>query len=257
VFNLEERDRVRSFVLDKARADARIVAAAVVGSFARGTADRWSDLDLTFAVADDVSVGDVLSDWTADMARDLEAVHVLDLEVGPTIYRVFMLPELLQVDLSFTPAARFAPRGPAFQLLFGEAGEPTLRAPRTAEDVFGWGSLHAIHAWRCVERGRPIQALHHIAATREHALHLGCLRRGLDADERSWDRLPEEVRDGVAAALAHSLQPEELLRAVKGAIDFLFHEAGEAGAAAKRLEPEFRALVAPAREPVVPPRGDA
>ena len=243
MFDLDERDRVREFVLDKAAADPRVVAAAVVGSFARGTSDRYSDLDLTFAVADDVPVADVLADWGTTMGDEFDAVQVLDLEVGPTIYRVFMLPDLLQVDLSFTPAAQFAPRGPAFQIVFGEAGEMPKRVARTAEDIFGWGVVHGIHAWRCVERARPIQAVHHIGATREHALMLACLRRGLDPDERSWDRLPDEVRDGVAAGLAHSLEPKELLRAVAGALDFLFSESEAVGGAAPRLEPALRDLV--------------
>jgi hypothetical protein len=47
-------------------------------------------------------------------------VQLADLEAGPTIYRVFLLPDALQFDLSMTPAAEFRPAGPKFQLLFGE-----------------------------------------------------------------------------------------------------------------------------------------
>jgi len=47
---------VRDRVLEFASSDQRVVAGAVVGLLALGDGDRWSDLDLTFAVADDVSV---------------------------------------------------------------------------------------------------------------------------------------------------------------------------------------------------------
>ena len=60
VFSIEDRDRVREHVLALAEADPRVVAAAVVGGLADGAGDRWSDLDLTFAVADTVPLDDVL-----------------------------------------------------------------------------------------------------------------------------------------------------------------------------------------------------
>ncbi len=52
MFSVKDRDHVRDRVLEWASADARVVAGAVVGSMALHEGDRWSDLDLTFAVAD-------------------------------------------------------------------------------------------------------------------------------------------------------------------------------------------------------------
>jgi len=62
VFSVNERERVQGRVLQMAAADARVVAGAVVGSLALGEGDRWSDLDLTFAVGDAVPMLDVLED---------------------------------------------------------------------------------------------------------------------------------------------------------------------------------------------------
>src|SRR5881396_1290498 len=97
-----------------ARADERVVGAAVVGSLSVGSGDRWSDLDLTFAVSDEVEVHEVLTDWTKQLVTDLDAVVLFDLPSGHTIYRVFLLPRCLQVDLSFTPAAWLAHAAPGF-----------------------------------------------------------------------------------------------------------------------------------------------
>ena len=106
MFSVSDRDRIRDYVLQLASSDARVVAGAVVGSLALDEGDRWSDLDLTFAVADTVSIFDVLEDWTRNLVEELDAVHLFDLPSGASIYRVFLLPGCLQFDLSFTPASQ-------------------------------------------------------------------------------------------------------------------------------------------------------
>ena len=69
MFSIHDRDRVRDHVLERASADPRVVADDGVGSLALDVGDRWSDLDLTFAVADNVPVPEVLEDWTRDLVR--------------------------------------------------------------------------------------------------------------------------------------------------------------------------------------------
>ena len=76
MFSVEDRNLVRDRVLQLASSDSRVVAGAVVGSLALWEGDRWSDLDLTFAVADDVSMFDVLEDWTRTIVTELDAAHL-------------------------------------------------------------------------------------------------------------------------------------------------------------------------------------
>src|SRR5204863_4350797 len=112
VFTVEQRDDVRERLLQLAEEDERVVAGAAVGSLAvDGGGDRFSDLDLTFGIADHVPVAGVLDDWTTRLVVELDAVTLADLERGLTIYRVFLLPGALQLDLSMTPAAQFRPYG--------------------------------------------------------------------------------------------------------------------------------------------------
>src|SRR5262249_24924849 len=146
-----QRDALRARVLELAEGDERVVAGAAVGSLALGGGDRYSDLDLTFAVADGASVAGVLEDWTRALAEELDAVHLVDLEREPTIYRVFVLPDALQFDLSLTPAAESRPASPRFRLLFGETapGEPQFGAPPDAGDLFGWGVIYVLHSRSC------------------------------------------------------------------------------------------------------------
>src|SRR5947209_10933238 len=214
VFTVEQRDALRERVLTLAENDRRVVAGAAVGSLALGGGDRFSDLDLTFAVADDVPVADVLDDWTRTLRDELAAVHLVDLERGPTIYRVFLLLDALQFDLSLTPAARFAAASPRFRLLFGETaeGEPADgRKPPAGGDLFGWGVVYGLHARACIERGRVWQAEHYIGAVRDHALSLACLRHGLPAlHARGYDGLPADILASLDGTHLASLEPEPL-----------------------------------------------
>jgi hypothetical protein len=151
VFSVALRDALGERPLRLAKDDERVVAGAAVGSLAVDGGDRFSDLDLTFGIADDVPVADVLRDWTRTLVDELAAVHLADLERGPTTYRVFLLPDALQFDLSMTPAAQFRPAGPRFRLLFGETAARDAEAPTPpdAKDLFGWGVIYALHASAC------------------------------------------------------------------------------------------------------------
>jgi hypothetical protein len=240
VFTVEQRDALRERVLRLAGEDDRVVAGAAVGSLAVDEGDRFSDLDLTFAVADHVSVSEVLDDWTATLIHELGAVQLVDLERAPTIYRVFLLSDALQFDLSMTPAAQFRPAGPRFRLLFGEtaageserrttSGDVFISTPAVAGDLFGWGVIYALHARTCIERGRVWQAEHYVGAVRDHALSLACLRRGLPAVQaRGYDELPSDARAGFDAAHAGSVEPEALRAALFASVSGLLREGAEA-----------------------------
>jgi len=232
VFTVEQRDALRERVLTLAQKDHRVVAGAAVGSLALGGGDRFSDLDLTFAVADEVPVAEVLDDWTRTLSDESGAVHLVDLVRGPTTYRVFLLPNALQFDLSLTPAARFAPAGPRFRLLFGETaeGEPAIGPkPPAAGDLFGWGVIYGVHARACIERGRVWQAEHYIGAVRDHALSLACLRRELPAVQaRGYDDLPAETLSGLNETHVGSLEPKRLRHALSAALRALLDEGKEA-----------------------------
>ncbi|HET9109650.1 MAG TPA: hypothetical protein VFN78_02380 [Ktedonobacterales bacterium] len=245
MFSVEERDRVRDRVLHLASTDERIVAGAVVGSLALREGDRWSDLDLTFAVVDETPVLDVLSDWTRILVDELDAVHLFDLPAGASIYRVFLLPGCLQFDLSFTPASAFGATGPKFRLLFGEAVEKPYTPAPTPSHLFGYAVHHALRARFCIARGRVWQAEYWISGVRDYALSLACLRRGLPAQNgRGYDDLPADVRDAFQDALARSLERDELLRALGAAIAGLLRETAQVRDMAAKVEPQLRELTA-------------
>lgn len=245
IFTEKDRERIYDRLLHLATSDGRVVAGAVVGSLALDEGDRWSDLDLTFAVANDQSMFDVLADWTRLLVLEFDAVPLFDLPVGASIYRVFLLPGCLQFDLSFTPASQFGAIGPKFRLLFGCAVEKPLPPPPTAQMLFGYAVHHALRARFCIERGRFWQAEYWVSGVRDYALHLACRRRGLPAAHgRGFDDLPVEARDRFTGALVTSLERAELVRALRCAIGGLLEEAEEVREMATKVAPQLEKLVA-------------
>jgi hypothetical protein len=247
MFTVDDRNRTRDLVLALVADDSRIVAGAVIGSLALREGDRWSDLDLTFAVADSVPVLDVLRDWTGILADKFDAVTLFDLPAGASIYRVFLLPGCLQFDLSFTPAAAFGATGPEFRLLFGDAVAKPYLSPPSPQELFGYAVHHTLRARFCLARGRLWQAEYWQSAVRDYGLHLACLRRNLPArNGRGFDDLPAEVQDAYKDALARSLDFAELLRALQVAVARLLAEAAEVPHLAemvRQVEPQLRELV--------------
>ena len=227
-FSPEERDHARDRVLELARSDQRIVAGAVVGSLALGAGDRWSDLDLTFAVDDGIAVDDVLEDWTGVLAADLSAVHLFDLWSGAALYRVFVLPGCLQLDVSLAPQSSFGARTQTFRLLFGSAADVPWAVPQPAEELFGYAVHHALRARFAIERDQLWLAEFWVSAVRDYALALACHRRGLPTSYgRGFDQLPAELLAGFEGALPRSLDHDELLRALGVSLHGLAREAGE------------------------------
>jgi hypothetical protein len=81
-------------------------------------------------------------------------VHHWDLLSGGTIYRVYLVPGGLELDIAVTPEAEFGPRGAKFAPLFGE----TVAAPPQAEtpvaEAIGFGWLYALNARTAIVRRR-------------------------------------------------------------------------------------------------------
>lgn len=244
MFDIGDRDRVRDRLLDIAPSDTRVVAGAILGSLAHDEGDQWSDLDLMFAVADDVPVTDVLDAWSRTIVGEFRAVRLFDLPSGSIICRVFLLPDYLELDLSFAPASEFGAGGPKFRLLFGEVLELPDGSPPAAEELFGYAVHHALYARACIERDRYWQAEYWVSAIRDHALALACRRLGLEGTHgRDFDRLPVEVVGPVNEALVRSLERGELNRALASAVAVLLRESTEVGAMAESVEGQLREVV--------------
>jgi hypothetical protein len=240
MFTIAQRDRVRERLLEFAGSDPGVVGAAITGSYAEDAGDEWLDIDLAFAI--DGQLAEARERWTELLYGDFGALHHWDLPWGSTTYRVFLLPDCLEVDIAFTPAGEFGPRGPKWRAVFGDAIEVAPSPPPRRDDLVGLAWHHVLHARACIERGKPWQAEWLISGVRDHVLALACLRLGLTTNfAKGTDLLPPEVTEPVEEALVRSIDEAELRRAL-----------GAAGAALteelKRTEPALALRLQPTLE---------
>ena len=244
IFDAQSRLEVQERLLAIARKDERITGSALVGSIAGGTEDQWSDIDIAFGVAGGVKLESVLQDMTAALIGDLGAIHHWDLRSSPAIYRVFLLPDGLEVDIGLWPAAEFGAAGPSFRLVFGDSKQRAPAAPPDIDDLIGMCWHHALHAHAAIERSRPWQAEHWISALRDNLLGLACIRLELPSvHARGTDRLPQVVTAPLERTLVRSLDTAELRRALREAVNSYMGEVGETGPdLAERIEPILRRL---------------
>jgi hypothetical protein len=259
MFTTAQRDELLARVLELARADPRVMAGALTGSMSVGAEDDRSDIDITFGIADGTPPDAVLDEWTAGYAREFGTLHHFDLRAGAAIYRVFLLPSGLELDVAVAPQQVFGARGPRFRSLFGPTGQLDPTPQPDAQHLIGLCWHHVLHARSCIERGKPWQAEYWISALRDNTLALACLRLGEDAVyARGVDRLPAAVTAPLAGALARSLEAAELRRALAAATACFTRELeAQDRALHSRLEPVLREFGAPLavaeREPAVRP----
>jgi hypothetical protein len=244
MFSVDYRNRVRDRILEMAKADRRLVAGALIGSTTAGGGDRWSDLDLTFGIDDDAAITHVLADWTTHLEREFDAVQLFDLPYQSTMYRVFLFPGNLQVDLSFTPRTEFGALGPKFKLLFGSAVERSQPKPASPQQFFGLAVHHLVRARFCIERGKLWQAEYWIGEARNQSLALACHHLGLETSNgRGFDHLPSEVLKPFAETLVGGMSRDLLLKALGRTVDGLLRNSQDVQEVAFKLEPQLRELV--------------
>jgi hypothetical protein len=244
MFSPEYRSRLRRQLLDAASADKRITGGAITGSAAADREDRWSDIDLAFGIGDARQVHAVLSDFTTLMYDQHAALHHVDVIAGTWTYRVFLLPDTLQVDLAFTPASEFRALAPTFRLVFGTANDAQPAGASNPAALIGLAWLYALHARTCIARGKLWQAEYMVSGVRDYTLALACLRNGLSAYHgRGIDALPHEVTSRFTSSLIQRLDRQELSRAFRAVLHEFLTEVGLADPAlGNRLQETLTSL---------------
>ena len=115
MFTRDEREQIRAALVSAAQADPKVTGAAHLGSAAADRLDDWSDIDLALSISPEGELEEVIAAWTGRLYRDHRAVAHCDVKRGDTLYRVFLLHNTLQVDISFWPAGQFRAFGTEVQ----------------------------------------------------------------------------------------------------------------------------------------------
>ena len=223
LFTPESREATMERICALLQGDHRIDGIVLVGSMAR-TPDRWSDVDLEIVSGEQYEAGAVAGDWVFRMYAELPTLHHYEVAFGDTLVRGFLLEDLLEIDLSFTPVGAFGVWGPA-KLIFGRSQEirASVEAPSDSESTppdwagaagSAWHDI--LHAGIAVKRGRLWQGLWYMERVRNRALALSSERRGWYADFFDYtDDLPPADREPLEETLVGSLEPQRLLEALQ------------------------------------------
>ena len=227
MFDEVERHELRTRLIDAAREDPRVDAAALLGSAARGAEDRWSDIDLALRLTPGVDPHDVADSWTTGLEEDEAVVDHLDIRASGALYRVFLLASTLQVDLSFWPHGHFVTGGAPVRLLFGEVDDAAARSGgEHAMDHVRMAWLYALHVRSALARGRIWQAVWMLEGIRNRLVSLYCLRHRLSTQEgRGVDELPASVLSELAETLITATDLAGLHRTFRLLITLLLLEA--------------------------------
>ena len=244
MFTVEEREALRGRIIERARADTRVTACALVGSAARGAEDAWSDIDVALRLSTGSAVDQVASEWTSWLTSTTHVADTLDVHGSGALYRVFLLDSSLQLDLSFWPDLEFRSIGGPMRPVFGESvttEDPNADPLGTAR----WGWLCALHARSAIARHRSWQAEMMLAELRNQVIALACLRHGLDpAHGRGAHELPVELCARLAASRAVDVEPAEQARCLRETLRLYRAEVAWVDPAlAAALEPALDALV--------------
>ncbi len=228
------------------RDDARITAALLVGSYARGAADAHSDIDLFLVTADDA-----YDDFAADprpFARQLGEV-LFEEQFGLPDVLFLILAEGAEVELSFIPEGRVGQLlgEPHWSLLDKKgllASAPTPYEPTAAEA--GVATLRRQLAWfwhdlshftTAMSRGQLWWAYGQLETLRHTCLNLARLRHNLaDAEvgDESYFKIEAAVPPAELDALRATFCPQEaaaMMAAARVIVDFyqeLAHPLAEA-----------------------------
>ena len=237
LYSAAYRSRVLDELTTALMEDGRIAGAVLVGSGAAGFKDRYSDIDLAVLVGDEAKVDEVYADWWRRIHALFPIVDAF--KEQPRHLYGFLLDRFLELDVGFQGEAGLYERKPKWRILFDRRGViPSLMKPRGKPAVDqaaahekrmqdSW--YYVLHCVNSIQRGQPLRASFFIATLRNEAALMAGLSRGLRTGVDSYfedaDLLPEEVRRRIGEAFPRSLDPAELLRALKATVDVYYGEA--------------------------------
>ena len=175
----EPQERLIDHATRVLRDDARVLAAWLVGSFARGNADPWSDIDLHCTITDD-STEELRAHWPDLAWRITPTVQTKAFFPG-SLGGYCITPEWLHLDLALHPRATLDPNTVApMRPLFDKTGvllptEPTAAPVVAAEpyfpvDAVDWFFYMLGNLVTVVGRDEPVWAMNGVITLRDTGL---------------------------------------------------------------------------------------
>lgn len=230
---LPNHQHVMASFLQACQSDSRIQAATLYGSYARGTADQWSDLDIGVIIAD-VAYDDFIAGRESFIHRLGEPLFIEDFDIPGVLF--FILADGTEGELAIDRAGDFTEPYIPWRALIDKTGvlaEAKHRSePDPAEGIetlrrqITWFWHDLSHFITAVERGQLWWAAGQLEVLRRCCMNVARLRRDLN-DEGVGDdpyfkadkALPAESLAPLKVTFA-PLERTALIAAAGKAVDF-------------------------------------
>ena len=242
VFSVQDRQTVFDYILSVAAECGRIVSLVQVGSGANGYHDERSDLDFVIALDSDESMPEVMEYMHRKISLKYELAFCKQDESRHL--QIFILSDLLEIDIGYGGYEHAAAWKPAFKVLFDHSGtvEEKMVQSRAWMDNRIYGDkqkkdmeqahnvvwLFLMHAAVAIRRGNCFQAIGEMEAAR--ALYIDLLgdRFRLESRRnREIDNLPEAEKAAIRSTYAVGESPAELWAALLNLTALVYKELEE------------------------------
>lgn len=236
LYDSEYRQKGLYTIQEGLKQDERILGALLVGSGAIGFKDEYSDLDIAVLVEEE-ELNKVYLDWETRIPKLLPVIeHFKD---PPKHLYGFLFDRFLEFDISFQSKSTMYARRPHWRILFDKRDllpqlmKPRERAKRNFTEEHGkrisesW--YWVIHCITSIQRCQLLRATYFINRLRDETVlmaGLNCgIRTGIDDFYGDADSLPEEKKQRILQTYPASLEPPELIRALKANVNTYYSEA--------------------------------
>ena len=239
VFTPEERESVLNFILSVCKENDRIVSLIQVGSGAIGYHDARSDLDFVVALDKNESMSEVMDYLHGKIGEKYELTYFKQVEAAHL--QVYLLPDLLEIDIGFGGYEGAAARKPAFKVLYDRTGvvEGKMTASRAWMDNVLYGDkrkkdmalaadsawAHLMHAAAAIDRGNYFRFLGETELVRRMYIDLLGDRHYLESGaNKETDALPEKEKQALKSTYTVSEVREEQWKALMNLTELLYEE---------------------------------
>ena len=239
IFSVQDRQEVYDYILSVARECGSIVALVQVGYGAEGFRDERSDLDFVIAMDSADSMAEVMDYMDRRISGKYDRAFTARNESRHL--QIFVLSNLLEIDLGYGSYEHAAALKPAFKVLYDRSGvveEKMIRSREWMDDrIYGdkqkkdieaaCGSvwIHLMHAAVAIHRGNPFRAIGELESVRKQYVDLLGNRHRLESGlNREIDRLPEEEKAWIRSTFVTGESPEALWASLLNLTRLIYRE---------------------------------
>lgn len=239
IFSEQDRQETYEYILSVTRECDKIISLIQVGSGAIGYHDARSDLDFVVALDANDSMLTVMDYVHQKIAEKYEIQYFKQVEASHL--QVYLLSDLLEIDIGYGGYEGAAARKPAFKVLYDRSGvveEKMIRSREWMDNVLFTDKqkndialagdtvwAHLMHSAVAIRRGNTFRAIGELEYVRKIYIDLlGDRCRLESAMNREIDRLPEDEKASIRSTFVTGESSEELWSALLNLTRLVYQE---------------------------------